>query len=469
MKELYKVRKITVSLLYRTTHETYKDVPCEFGIIKDKEGILFLETHIFNDADFSLFNYKNLGCPASAKMQTFNDIEIEALCMAFVGMSTDECTVTFKCFDYITINKEDPYFAYQKTMVKQQNPYQLLRVDFWGMDLNINRSFETQLMVADAPFDMQLARDTNKGLIYATFSYNSEVAHNTLTLELFDLFRDSLVGYLSLINGARVQIVKEYYNIYFRLYSYNRIENIDRSYYTCGNAKVFHPSPILFEFDNYVRWNKLLNLNKYVHHLCTAYQVLDYEDRAFILILAFEGLSKQYLELRKTSIAQKIISQESFNKIKSEFDNILKSHTELDSESIKKIKDGFNRLNNVSLATYKFRLILDDLGIDQTKEINELIKGVRNTLVHDAKIKKYADYLLLSELIVELILRIISSKVERHSQFSSNVFIGEPPSLSYTEFKKAKNIVFDNDEIISEADERIKLRISMGRTNVSSL
>ena len=38
MKELYKVRKITVSLLDRTTHETYKDVPCEFGIIKDKEG-----------------------------------------------------------------------------------------------------------------------------------------------------------------------------------------------------------------------------------------------------------------------------------------------------------------------------------------------------------------------------------------------------------------------------------------------
>ena len=36
-------------------------------------------------------------------------------------------------------------------------------------------------------------------------------------------------------------------------------------------------------------------------------------------------------------------------------------------------------------------------------------------------------------------------------------------------FNSLENIVFDNDEIISEADERIKLRISMGRTNVSSL
>lgn len=463
MKELYKVRRITISLFDRSTHEIYKEISCEFGVIKDKEGILFLETHLFKEADFSLFNYKNLGCPACARMLSFNDIVIEATYMAFVRKSTDESTVTFKCFDYITINEEDPYSAYQKNKGKDYDSSQLLRVDFWGLDLFINHPLKTQLMVADAPFDMQLARDKNKGLIYATFSYDSEVAHNTLTLELYDLFRDSLVGYLSLINGARVQIVKEYYNGYFRLYSYNRIENIYNSCYICGRAKIFYPTPILFEFDNYVRWNKLLNLNKYVHHLCTAYQVLDYEDRAFILILAFEGLSKQYIELRKNSIAKKIVSQALFEPIQTEFEYILKNHPEIDSEGAQKLKDGFNRLNDVSLATYKFRLILDDLGIKRTKKIKKLIRSVRSTLVHEARLKEYADYELLSELIIELILRLINSDIERHSRFSINVFEGEPPGLSYTEYKKEKNIVVDNDVIISEFDDRIKYRITMSK------
>lgn len=46
MKELYKVRNINISLLDKTTYEPLLDIPCEFGKIIDKEGIIFLETHI---------------------------------------------------------------------------------------------------------------------------------------------------------------------------------------------------------------------------------------------------------------------------------------------------------------------------------------------------------------------------------------------------------------------------------------
>lgn len=461
MKEIYKVRKITISLLDRDTHEATKMFPCEFGVINEKEGNLFLEVHIFDSKNFALFNYENLGCPACAKMYTFNGIEIEASYMAYVRRSTDECTITFQCFNYITVNEEDSYYSHRKSLGKKCCQSQLLRIDFWGLDLLVNNHSKTQLMVADAPFDMQLAYDKKQSLFYATFPYNEEVAHNTLSLDLFDLFRDSLVGYLSLINGARVQIVKEYYNGYLRLYSFNKIENLSRSYYACGNTKVFFPSPILFEFDNYVRWNNALQLNKFVHHLCTAQQIIDYEDRAFILILVFEGLSKQYLELRKNKIAQKIISKESFKQIKAAFVKNLNSHPELDPESSQKIMDGFCRLNDVNFATYKFRLILDELGIKQNKEVKELIKSVRSTLVHEAKLKEYSDYQLLSELIRELILRLINSNVERHSQLASNIIVGDLPNKSYSEYKKEKEISIDNDEIISRFDERIKLRITV--------
>ena len=49
MKELYKVREIIISLLDRTTHELFIDIPSECGVIIEKEGYLFIETHIFND------------------------------------------------------------------------------------------------------------------------------------------------------------------------------------------------------------------------------------------------------------------------------------------------------------------------------------------------------------------------------------------------------------------------------------
>lgn len=461
MQELYKVRRVTLSLLDNTSHEPNKVISCEAGFLIEKEGIIFLETHIFDDEDFVYFDYNILGCLASAKMESFNGVEIEVPEMAFVEKTSEECTITFKCYNFITVHEEQPYYAYHKSIDNEVNPSQLLRVDFWGLDLLVKSYSETQLMVSDAPFDMQLDKDKDKGCMYADFTINKEATHNTLTIDLYDLFRDSLVGYLSLINGARVQIVKEYYNSFTRIYSFNRIENLSRSYYACGNAKLYRPSPILFEFDNYVRWNKLLNLNKFVHHLCTAQQVLDYEDRSFILILALEDLSKQYLELQRDKIQQKIITQEAFEPIKTELLSILDYHKELNAESVNKIKEGIFRLNDCSLATYKFRLILDDLNIKRTKDINNLIKKVRSTIVHEAKLDEYADYMLLSELIRELILRLINSKVQRYSRFTAEVFEGKAPDLSYTEYLKQKNISINESAIISEYDARIQLRVKM--------
>ena len=458
MKEIYKVRQITISILDENTHEIVKEVSCDFGIIKEKEGILFLETHIFKDDDFAFFNHDTLGCLASAKMKSFNGIEIEAHQMAFVEMKTDECTVTFRCFSYITVKEEDRYYKYQKSIENKLLPNHLLRIDLWGLDLLVKANHNTQLVVANVPFEMHIDKDTQNDVMYAQFSYNEEFTHNILTVDLFDLFRNSFVGYLSLINGARVQIVKEYFNAFVRIYSYNRIENITRSYYTCGYTKLYPLSPILFEFDNYVRWSKVLNLNKFVHHLCTAQQVLDFEDRSFILILAFEGLCKQYLELQKDKVLHKIIPQHSFEQLKSKFLKTLNEYSDIDTESSNKIKDGINRLNDTNLATYKFRLILEDLKIEQTKEIKKLIKNVRSTLVHEAKLQEYADYQLLSELIREIILRIINSKVRRHSYFATKVFIGDPPNLSYADYIKKYKLSIDEPAIISEYDERIRLR-----------
>lgn len=460
MKELYKVRKIELSLLDRESHEPYREMECEFGRVMDDCGILYLETHIFNDEDFVLFNYNSLGCPASAKMSSFDDIEIEIPFMAYTKMSTKEKKVTFKCFDYITVYEEDVFYSYLKLENSEINPSQLLRIDLWGLDLLITPYLSTSLIVGDAPFEMKICSDEDSGVTYIQFPYDKGVAHNTLTEDLFEAFRYSLIGYLSLINGARVQITKEFYNGFSKIYTYDKIENLSRSYYTCGNAKCIRLNPVLFEFDNYVRWNEVLNLNKFVYHICSAQQVATCEDSSFILILAFEGLCKKYLNVQNEEKAPKsVIPKSSFKVISNELLEVVEKHTEISFNASEKFKNKINNLNSTDLATKKFAILLDDLNIEQTEIIGNLTKRVRSTLVHDAELKDFSDYMLLSELITEAILRLICSKLERHSYFKEKVIQGEAPNLSFHEFIKKHKLTVKEITIFDEYDSRIKLRI----------
>lgn len=460
MKELYKVREITISLLDKTTHESFLDIPCEFGLILEKEGILFFETHIFNHEDFSKFNYDNLGCPASAKMYSFDGVEIEAPFMAYTKKTGKENTVIFRCFDYITIHEEDVLYSYLKSKDPEMKPSQLLRIDLWGLDLLITPQLSTSLIVSDAPFEMEICSDEDSGVIYIQFPCKRDVAHNTLNEDLFETFRYSLVGYLSLINGARVQITKEYYNGFIRLFSYNRIENTSCSYYACGNAKVYRPFTFLYEFDNYIRWNQILDLNKFIYHLCSAQQEINYEESAFILILVFEGLCKKYIDIHdKEVVSRKIIPNDSFEKIKIEFKEIVDKYKDISAIDITRFKEAINRLNDAGLATFKFYLILDELNIQKTEKIVNLIRRVRPTLVHEAEVKDYSDYVLLSELIREIILRLICSTVERHSDLEDKVILGEAPNLPFRKFIDKNKLTVKEVPIFDEFDSRIQLRI----------
>ena len=469
MKEIYKVRKIKLSLLDPSSHEPYKDIDCEFGRIIEDDGIIYLETHIFENEDFAIFKYDNLSCPASASMLSFDDVKIETPYLSYIRKQGKENKVTFRCFDYITVYEENALYTYRHQINKELQYSQLLRIDFWGLDLIIPSWPVINLMIGDAPFEIQLEKDDETNEMYANIPAGQEFVHNTLTEDIFQIFRNSLIGYLSLINGARVQIIQECYYGYHKLFSYNKIENISCSYYACGNAKVFYPSPNLFEFDNYVRWNQILDLNKFIFHLCSSQQELSYEDGAFILILVFEGLCKRYISIHKKE--KKIptrISPDTFENIKEQYINILERYNGIPIDNKESFKNAINKLNDVSTATSKFYLILDELNIQQTKEIKCLIKVVRNTLVHDAVLKDYYDYVLLSELIREIILRLISSTVERHSEYKGQAIIGDAPNLSYNEYVAKNELDVDNNVIFSQYDNRIKFRITKGGNELNS-
>ena len=83
-------------------------------------------------------------------------------------------------------------------------------------------------------------------------------------------------------------------------------------------------------------------------------------------------------------------------------------------------------------------------------------------MVHDAVLKDYYDYVLLSELIREIILRLISSTVERHSEYKGQAIMGDAPNLSYNEYVARNNLDVDTSVIFLEHDKRVPLRIKKG-------
>lgn len=467
MEELYKVRKISISIIDSDIQDVVEEYACDYGTIIEKEGILFLEVHIFDAEGFNKFLYGNLlGSSAKGKMLSFENIDIEAPNMVLTSITTKENKVTFRCFGYILVNQTDPGIS-----IKDVVPSQLSSIEFWGLDLLISPQHDTfNLMVSNVPFEIKFIKDKKSGNLCAYFPGKKYNTHNTLTDELFVLFRESLIGYLSFVNGASVQIIREDFFGYCKIYSYNRIENISRSYYLCGNAKRFAPSSILYEFDNYVRWNEYLNLNKFVHHLCAAQQLQYVEDRSFILIVAFEGLCGNYekmfcIENKDNSI----VSKETFKSIKKEFFNILKRH-EISSDECTKLKSKIGQLNVSNSASHKFGLILDNLNIQRTSEIKDLIKEVRNTIVHEATLSGFEEYQLLSELLREILARLINSKVKRYSEFNESVFLGEEPKLSFNEHIQKHTLNADKADIIKDDDKRIKLWLyPPQRTNESTL
>lgn len=97
MKEIYKVRKIEIDLYSSTAQESQLSIECEFGIIIEKEGVLFLETHIFDKELFDkiIAELKSIKILANAKMLSFSNIEIETSLMEMSFISTNENKVSF--------------------------------------------------------------------------------------------------------------------------------------------------------------------------------------------------------------------------------------------------------------------------------------------------------------------------------------------------------------------------------------
>ena len=166
MEDLYKVRTISISIIDKDIQDVVEEYACDYGTIIEKEGILFLEVHIFDAEEFNKFLYGNfLGCSAKGKMLSFENIDIEAPDMMLTKITTKENKVTFQCFGYILVNQTNPGIR-----IKDVTPSQLSSVEFWGLDLLILPKHDSfNLMVSNVPFEIKFIKDKKSGNLCAYF------------------------------------------------------------------------------------------------------------------------------------------------------------------------------------------------------------------------------------------------------------------------------------------------------------
>jgi len=174
-------------------------------------------------------------------------------------------------------------------------------------------------------------------------------------------------------------------------------------------------------FDNYRSWNNKIDLNSIVFYLSNSEQTRSIEEKVFIQMIAFERLTTLYANyLGETE--EFLPRKEEFEEIKKELQTVLSKHKNKFGNAYNTVRGKISNLNQIkrgSTSDKMYRLI-NDVNIPITSEIETLIDVIRNKTIHEGNIgegeQSWTTFLLLDELIREIILRLVEFKGDRKSQ-----------------------------------------------------
>lgn len=274
--------------------------------------------------------------------------------------------------------------------------------------------------------------------IYVKLPNSMDDGLNILYYNLYIEFKQDLVSFLSLLNGAEVAIRKEFLGVYCdidrvnsqktKIYSFKSIKNKSFSKYLPLNHTKNIGEEILNYafvhcFNNFVSVNKQLDLNSIIFYLNGAENAKSVEEKFFIKIIALERLSFKYKNLIKLS-DEFIIENSTYTNIKVELLNVLDNNKdESNSVAIEKLKGKIGELHIIKHTSteFKFKKLLDYANIELTPEIDKIIEQSRHKSVHEGEIEQgnegLKNYFILDELLRDIILNLIKYNKTRTSSY----------------------------------------------------
>jgi hypothetical protein len=445
-KELHRVKKGTLK-------SEGLEIPFEFGIIFEIEGVIYTDFYLPDSFDLNASREYLIECShhkACCVSDGGNSIEIEGLYVKTISPSRG--LLEMVCNGSLTFTRdklphpddkenddtlhylvlEGLQMEYCEATIYERNSYSegLLGDKKYLWDrTTIGWSANQSLHNVD------FSKIDDDGSVLVSFD-NSVNSIQTLTK--FNTHRQDFLSILSFLSGAQVKIRKECFGNYFTIgsaeaeretaYSFKKIVNARRNQFIPLNNPYINRSAnilskvMIENFDNFSEWNKKIDLSSIIHYLSGAVQTQTLEEQFFILIIAFERLTTLYAEQTGT---QELFcpGKDEYQSIKTELFQVLEKHKITFGKYFDSAKSVIGGLNHVKRMSTKEKMygIINDTEIALSADLISLIDFVRHKAIHKGDIGQnkegYKYTILLNELIHELILRLVQYRGPRKSTF----------------------------------------------------
>jgi hypothetical protein len=427
--EEYRIKKGNL-----TSNET--NIPIDFGLIFNEDGIFILELYASEKFDLHHFMKNEHIFNINQNYQLDCATEKNSLLLIddlYVTTITPHMSkVELVCYGKMKHTKIKDFL--QDQMNEKHNLYYLilegLKMDFYNVTEQIKyrngkeildfTDFKSDHTVSllrfeNHPYNQIFYEDIKTGCTIVEFSDDSNA---TLFYEKFLEIRSDYIYALSLLNGAEVRIRKECTGSYFTVgkpdseivitYSFNKIKQQKLNKYIPLNNPSYRNENTLnqlftFCFDNYVEWNKKIDLNTIVFYLNNSEQVKSINERVFIQMIALERLSTLYVRyLGETE--EFLPSAENFKPIKNELFQVIEKYKKKFGNSYDIVKSKVGNLNQIKRLGTKEKMfkLVQDVNIPVTEPIENLINLVRDNTIHEGDIGKDKEALINYHLLDEL-------------------------------------------------------------------
>jgi len=446
LKEIYRIKNGTIE------SDGIK-IPFFFGIVFSDEGFIRLDIYVNEDYDLAkLMDDENKEYwQKDYKLKSFTEDNNHLLLdeLRFSQNSPHRSRIKMVCYGKMEHIKEERNYK-EEYDLKEYISYLLiegLKVEFTDFteeiraragkkikDFNDHKRdhITTNLVYKLAPYSQTYYQQKNSEDIVVEFTNEHS---NMMSYELFLELKRDYVSALSFVNGSEVRIRKECHGTYRTIGKVDAEKVVTYSFRTISNDRNNKYLPIndhnnrservltkllMFSFDNFVKWNREIDLNSIIFYLSNSQQSKSIEEKVFIQIIAFERLSTMYVEY----LGQKeefLPSNDEYKPIKEEFLKIAKQNEEKFGNAYNTIKSKLGNLNQIKRhsTTDKMYRIINDFKIPINSNLEQLIDVVRHKTVHRGDIGEGKEaviiYHLLDELIREILLRMIEYKGNRNS------------------------------------------------------
>lgn len=429
-------------------------IPFNTGIVEDVNGMIHLKFFINRNVNLNSllekaqFSWNNI---LHGEGLTINDVRVEFFQMYLKNISS-KGEAELICNDKIKV-------YYQQTGIKKDNPELLihtiilegLEMQFEKMTdqraykdgqeirmLNTTSDYSTAvIMIKHEQFKQRFEKNDDSNGVCVVF--NDSIGYNKLSYEKYMSIKKEYISFLSFINGAPVRVRCEYCDDNFItkgyckiIYSYQKFENVSyNDFIPVRKDRLMNRynvmEPLFFEsFDNYIKWNGILDLNSIIDSLGDAQNNSSIEDRTFIKMIAYEKITSKYAEYKNTENFQiELIDSDLFDEIRVQLKSVIDNYrtnmnNNIYSIFISKI-GGLNKTKR-NATDYKFRLLPNDVGILIDGELDILLNVNRHKIIHYGKLGDNEEECwnmetLLDELIREIILRLIKASINRNSYY----------------------------------------------------